>query len=66
MDRYIYWYCFFNLMVKSKERIFKRITRRMSNFPNTSRSLYVSFVHFERTLAYAFDTFTYGEARIWF
>ena len=41
------------LMGLSHQRIFRRITRRMGTFANTSRSLYTSFVYAPNTLAYA-------------
>ena len=37
----------------SHERVFRRITRRMGTFSNTSRSLYTSFIYALNTLAYA-------------
>ena len=46
------------LMVLSHERIFRRLTRRMGTFSNTSRSLYTSFVY----AGIRFETFSYGEA----
>ena len=41
------------VMGLSHKRIFRRITRRMGTFSNTSRSLYTSFVYAPNTLAYA-------------
>ena len=48
----IHFYLMF-LMGLSHERIFRRITRRMGIFSNTSRSFYPSFVFAPNTLTYA-------------
>ena len=58
MTYHLYAVGYMKLMVLSHERIFRRLTRCMGTFSNTSRSLYTSFVY----AGIRFETFSYGEA----